>query len=201
MSGVIRTTPFVALPSAGSPQTKANYYNRLLVDFQTLLRASLEAGQAPGTQPQCNPEFPSSAFAGCENRSFAGAPQESRDAAPELDPLAMSLASPGGGMVLSGPDPAPPTSGANPAGGATFDAALAAEVLQRVAWGGDRRRGVARLELGGELAGTVVVVSGEGREVTLELSVPAGVHAETLPERLSARLAARGLVVRELVVR
>jgi hypothetical protein len=85
--------------------------------------------------------------------------------------------------------------------GAPLDAALAAEVLHRVAWGGDRRRGVARLELGGELSGVVLVVRGEGREVALELSLPAGHQADALPERLCARLAARGLLVRELVVR
>jgi hypothetical protein len=87
------------------------------------------------------------------------------------------------------------------AAGGALDAVLAAEVLQRVAWGGDRRRGVARLELGGDLAGAVVGVRGEGREVALELTLPAGRSASDLPERLGARLAARGLVVRELVVR
>jgi hypothetical protein len=121
------------------------------------------------------------------------------DVGAPVDPLAMSLAcvAPGAGAT--------PEASASPPGvaaaGAAIDATLAAEVLKRVAWGGDRRRGVARLELGGDLAGTVVVVHGEGREVTLELTLPAGRSAGELPERLAARLRARGLVVRDLVVR
>jgi hypothetical protein len=117
-----------------------------------------------------------------------------------VDPLALSLASAAPVDRLA-PLTTTVAGAAAPAPAPPLDAVLAAEVLQRVAWGGDRRRGVARLELGGELAGAVVVVRGEGREVSLELSLPAGARAAELPERLSARLAARGLVVRELVVR
>jgi 4-aminobutyrate aminotransferase-like enzyme len=104
------------------------------------------------------------------------------------------------GPPLVAVEPAASNPSVTAAGGA-LDAVLASEVLQRVAWGGDRRRGVARLELGGDLAGAVVVVRGEGREVALELTLPRGGTAGELPERLAARLAARGLVVRELVVR
>jgi hypothetical protein len=121
------------------------------------------------------------------------------DVAPQVDPLALSLACAGGGPATA-PEPYASHFGVTPTG-AAIDVALAAEVLQRVAWGGDRRRGVARLELGGDYAGTIVVVRGEGREVALELTLPAGRSAGELPERLAARLAARGLVVRELVVR
>jgi hypothetical protein len=151
-------------------------------------------------QLNCNHYLVQSDAARAEIRGFPDQAEGSGgDLAPLLDPLAMSLACVGGGPVATAEAVAAPAA-ATPVSGA-FDVVLAAEVLQRVAWGGDRRRGVARLELGGELAGAVVVVRGEGREVTLELTLPAGRSAGELPERLAARLAARGLVVRDLVVR
>jgi hypothetical protein len=113
----------------------------------------------------------------------------------------MSLASCAGVQQVAREQVAPAVPAPVAAGVAPLDAVLAAEVLQRVAWGGDRRRGVVRLELGGELSGAVVLVRGEGREISLELSLPGGRRAAELPERLMARLAARGLVVRELLVR
>jgi hypothetical protein len=135
-----------------------------------------------------------------EKRPVAVPLPEGGDLAPVVDPMVLNLASavpPAVSPSESSPQSAVPVmSGIGP-----FDTVLATELLQRVAWGGDRRRGVARLELGGELAGAVVVVRGEGREVTLELTLPANHDAKDLPERLSARLEARGLVVRELVVR
>jgi hypothetical protein len=77
-----------------------------------------------------------------------------------------------------------------------------AEVLRAVAWGGDRRRGAARLELGGSrFGGTSVVVHAEGREVTLELDGPRHSDAAELGARLKERLEKRGLVVRALTFR
>ncbi len=75
------------------------------------------------------------------------------------------------------------------------------EAVRRVAWGGDRRRGVARIELGGEYAGTSIVVRGEGRDVALRVEVARGCDARDLPARLVERLEARGLCVTELEVR
>jgi hypothetical protein len=72
------------------------------------------------------------------------------------------------------------------------------EAVRRISWGGDRRRGVARIELGGRHVGTVVTVRGEGREVALRLEVPRGSDAGNLPERLVERLTARGLTVTEI---
>jgi len=138
--------------------------------------------------------------AGGEKRGSADVQPDRGEVAPVVDPLALSLSTAAGGAPAQAEASLPSLGAAVPRGEA-LDAVLAAEVLQRVAWGGDRRRGVARLELGGELSGVIVVVRGEGREVALELSLPAGRHAEELPERLRARLAARGLVVREVVVR
>ncbi|HTQ03906.1 MAG TPA: hypothetical protein VMI54_08610 [Polyangiaceae bacterium] len=75
------------------------------------------------------------------------------------------------------------------------DARELEEAVRRIAWGGDRRRGVARLELGGSYEGTVVTVRGEGREVSLRLELRPGTDARNLPERLVERLTARGLTV------
>jgi hypothetical protein len=75
------------------------------------------------------------------------------------------------------------------------------EAVRRIAWGGDRRRGVARIELGGEHLGTTVVVQGEGREVSLSIELAPGRDAGSLPERLAERLRARGLSLRDVDVR
>lgn len=78
---------------------------------------------------------------------------------------------------------------------------LIEEVVRRISWGGDRRRGAARIELGGALTGTTIVVHGEGREVALDIELAPGAEAGSLPARLAARLAARGLEVRSVDVR
>ena len=75
------------------------------------------------------------------------------------------------------------------------------EAVRSIAWGGDRRRGVARIELGGEHLGTTLVVQGEGREVSLSIELAPGRDAGSLPERLTARLRARGLSLRDVEVR
>jgi hypothetical protein len=171
-----------------------------MAQLQALAHSPRDMGENAKLQQSCNGQIAYSCAAAGENRRSPtqGEPRAG-DRAPPVDPLAMSLA------CVSGPplvavEPAASNPSVTAAGGA-LDAVLASEVLQRVAWGGDRRRGVARLELGGDLAGAVVVVRGEGREVALELTLPRGGTAGELPERLAARLAARGLVVRELVVR
>ena len=89
---------------------------------------------------------------------------------------------------------------ASPLGGGPLAAELSVleEVVKRVSWGGDRRRGVARIELGGEHAGTAIVVRGEGRDVSLRIEVRRGGDAGALPERLRERLHARGLSVTDI---
>jgi len=116
-------------------------------------------------------------------------PRANRDE-PELDPLARSLAVPGP-VASAAPAAAAPTS----VNREVADARELEEAVRRIAWGGDRRRGVARLELGGSYEGTVVTVRGEGREVSLRLELRPGTDARNLPERLVERLTARGLTV------
>jgi hypothetical protein len=118
------------------------------------------------------------------------------DDAALVDPLARSLAVPS--VALASP-PAPNTMTTTNV--AVNDLAAFEEAVRRVAWGGDRRRGVARIELGGEYAGTAIVVRGEGREVAVRVEVPRGSDARDLPARLVERLEARGLRVIELEVR
>jgi hypothetical protein len=75
------------------------------------------------------------------------------------------------------------------------------QLVRSIAWGGDRRRGTARLELGGRYAGAVVRVDASGDALSIELDVPPGVDGAELGARLGERLAARGLRVDSVVVR
>lgn len=122
----------------------------------------------------------------------------------ELDPLELSLSVPLGGAQPVAPVPVSnslhdASSSARPLLAA--DAALIEEVVRRISWGGDRRRGAARIELGGAFLGTTIVVHGEGRAVALDIELAPGADAGALPARLAARLAARGLEVRSVDVR
>lgn len=100
-----------------------------------------------------------------------------------LDPLSVVLAAP---PSLS----KPPTNEAMPR--ADFATAVE-ELVRRIAWGGERGSGVARIELGGgRYRGGVILVRTEGREVRVELDLPSGGDGE-LARRLEERLAEKGL--------
>lgn len=104
-----------------------------------------------------------------------------------IDPLALSLSSP---MPLLG--------AAAPEAGATSRALdpMVQEILQAVAWGGDKKRAAARLELGGRrYGGASVTVSVDGDSVMLQVSGPSHGDALALGERLQERLEQRGLRV------
>jgi hypothetical protein len=75
-------------------------------------------------------------------------------------------------------------------------------LVKRAAWGGDGRKGTARLELGaGPLEGATLLVQAEDGELSIDLELPPGAATEEWRERLLGRLSARGLVVREITVR
>jgi hypothetical protein len=75
---------------------------------------------------------------------------------------------------------------------------LVSEVVRAIAWGGNQRRGVARIELGGErYAGTRLVVEVDGSELSLRVDAPAGVDSEELRSRLAERFLRRGLTLRD----
>jgi hypothetical protein len=78
---------------------------------------------------------------------------------------------------------------------------LLSRLVKRAAWGGDGRKGTARLELGaGPLEGATLLVHAEDGELSIDLELPPGAATEEWRDRLLARLAARGLTVRELTV-
>ncbi|MEB2313798.1 MAG: hypothetical protein OZ928_18285 [Polyangiaceae bacterium] len=121
------------------------------------------------------------------------------DAPPPLDPLSRHLAfdRPPALATAAPHASAPPPNAALPA-----VEELVQRLVRRVAWGGDGRRGTARVELGaGELAGATITVESSGRELHVEVELPPGVEAEPWRERLSARLRARGFELATLEVR
>ncbi|MET0791237.1 MAG: hypothetical protein ABW061_06915 [Polyangiaceae bacterium] len=70
-------------------------------------------------------------------------------------------------------------------------------LARRVAWGGDRRKGTARIELSeGALAGATLVVHTEHRSVSVELELPAGTGTQGWEARLTERLEGRGFSAR-----
>lgn len=114
-----------------------------------------------------------------------------------VDPLMRSLAH-------AGPRVAPPEPAAPPPANASLPELeqLLQRLVRRAAWGGDGRRGSARLEIGaGPLEGATLLVQAEGGEVSVDLELPPGADAEPWRARLRERLEARGLSVRELSVR
>ena len=113
-----------------------------------------------------------------------------------LDPLLCQLAvNPGAGSFVQ----------ANPAACAAPAALPLREDLQnlltslsrRAAWGGDRRKGSARIELSeGALAGATLVVHAEQRSVSVELELPSGIASSGWQQRIAERLEARGFSAR-----
>jgi hypothetical protein len=118
-----------------------------------------------------------------------------------LDPLCRSLAASAGPALLAPVGASPPASPSAQIAPSLGDLAVLEEVVRRVAWGGDRRSGVGRLELGGAHVGTAITVRGTGREVALSIELARGSEAGNLPARLVERLRARGLEVTEVEVR
>jgi hypothetical protein len=171
-------------------------FNHLEKCFRAVLRAGGCAAPAPAT-----PEH------------FPASLEESKDAlvrpagqgpwtrlrendAAAIDPLELSLAGPPGIVVAGTSAPAAAADVAAPVPSATnAEAALVEQVVRRIVWGGDRRRGVARIDLGGEHTGTSIWVSGGDRELEIEFVLGQGVGGNELAERLVARLESRGIAV------
>lgn len=71
---------------------------------------------------------------------------------------------------------------------------LLPEVVRRVAFSGDGRRGTMRLEIGaGRFAGSTLLVHADGGRVRVHLEVADGVDAAGLASRLAERLRQRGI--------
>lgn len=76
------------------------------------------------------------------------------------------------------------------------------QAVRRIAWGGDRQRSVAYIELGaGELDGAALTLEARGSAISVVLELPQGVAAAGWAERLAARLEGRGLEVQSVQVR
>lgn len=77
---------------------------------------------------------------------------------------------------------------------------LVTGLARRVAWGGDRRRGSARIELSeGILAGATLVVHTERRTVSVELELPPGAVDHGWQQRITSRLERRGFATQVTV--
>lgn len=78
---------------------------------------------------------------------------------------------------------------------------LVPQLVRKIAWTGDGKRGSVRMELGaGDLAGSVLVVHSDAGKVRVELAVPAGVDRDAWRERLTQRLGARGIDLESIEV-
>jgi hypothetical protein len=75
------------------------------------------------------------------------------------------------------------------------------ELVRKIAWAGDGKKGSMRLELGaGPLAGGTLVVHADGGRVRVELNAPAGTDVAAWRTRLHERLEQRGVTVDEVTV-
>ncbi len=76
------------------------------------------------------------------------------------------------------------------------------KLVRKVAWGGDGRRGAARIELGaGELAGATIIVQSDHGALSVDVELPPGAAADVWRERLEKRFKGRGFDLVELNVR
>jgi len=149
---------------------------------------------------------PSLPGAGHEETAPLASPRHRRnfDEDDLLDPMRRHRATFGPPDSLSAPSSlamAEPLGGATPAGSLASRVGAASSLedlvpslVRRIAWSGDRQRGTVRLELGaGELAGGTLLVQAEDGHVRVHLDVPPGVDAARWRQRISDRLASRGI--------
>jgi hypothetical protein len=106
---------------------------------------------------------------------------------------------------LAAPSPAPPPGEIQGAARCLHATAalepLLVALVRRVAWSGDGRRGVARLELGaGPLAGATIVVHADEGRIRVHVDVPPGVDLPSWRARIVRSLAARRLLTDEVEV-
>jgi hypothetical protein len=120
----------------------------------------------------------------------------------ELDPMARALAH---GMPVPTPGheaTAAPAAAPMPSGGGSPALEQVVEQLvRRIAWSGDARRGSARIELGsGRLAGAVLFISADGGSVDVSMQLPQGEDSQKWRDRIVRRLEHRGIHIGSLEV-
>ena len=135
--------------------------------------------------------------AGTRRHPEAGFDPEAKEApTAALDPLLCQLAVNSGASSFVQANPATPVAPAALPLREDLQNLLTG-LSRRAAWGGDRRKGSARIELSeGALAGATLVVHAEQRAVSVELELPSGVAASGWQQRIADRLEARGFSAR-----
>jgi hypothetical protein len=176
---------------------KLSSFKGLATSFRSILH-SLEKDPAAWSVAQWE-RSPVESGPGVSRRN---PPDDASSSGTRLDPLELSLAAPGPAARLPPPDGlALEPKGIPVTAPASIEPALVEQAVRRLVIGGDRRRGVARIELDGDYAGTTIWVRGEGKAIELEVVLGPGLEAEGLPERLLGRLRQSGLDVCSLDVR
>jgi hypothetical protein len=172
------------------------------------LRVPPARGAAPSPPLPCPCPFPSPrpapdgrATHDVRARLAAPAAQGKRLQDP-LDPLARRAAHLALPLTLQPPPmPPPPEAPVQARAQASLEDVLP-ELVRRVAWSGDGKRGAVRLELAaGPLQGATLLVRCEDGVVRVELDAPTGVDAAGWRGRIAERLSKRGLQVESVIVR
>ena len=163
--------------------------------FATHLAGAGARSGAPPTSPAPHPPA----------RREPGREERREDDA--LDPVARHAAQLAPPTILAPPPPAPLAAGPSDPGGAPALRAMTSleeilpQLVRRLSMTGDGKRGAVRVEIGsGALAGSTLLVSSEDGRLRVELSAPSSVDAASWRDRIASRLAARGLVVDEVLV-
>ena len=178
---------------AGAANVNNFQYLKGISGVFRLLLSTLETGSVPGVGHSAGQAGGAASGQQKERRprlAHAGG----RRSGSALDPLMRSLAT--AALVHPGGDVAPARLRVGTSVPAV-DVAVVEALVQRVAWGGDRRRGVARIELGGPYAGTCIVVESSGRDLALRVEGPAESELRGLCDRIRERLRGRGLTLHD----
>ncbi len=149
---------------------------------------------SPALPPPAHPEPPRErgARAAGEPDPPLDVPQPRSAPIDVLDPMARTLAQP----LVRGAEPAPAAAPPSPL--SPPDELLLDRLVKRLSWGGNGRRGSARIELGaGSLAGATLLVHADGSELTLEIEGADPRAAEEFTARISQRLGDKGFSLRQ----
>ncbi len=206
MEGVAKILEMLQVASTASFRSKVNIRNQI-IDFSSVFRrtslpdGALGAGRAVGEKiasPLASNELPrSGAGAGEPPRLRQVPPDTAQDSEPPqlpaaLDPLTLALAMPAATRPVTPVELTPRADFAN----------AVEELVRRIAWGGDRSSGTARIEFGaGRYRGGIILIRAEGRDVRVELELPSAADGAELGERLRTRLEEKGLSLSEVRVR